>query len=132
MNDFMNDFNKCCEIAIMVRKHCYDNITGVEFPYNSYRSFNFKIVLPPNKKIHSISVSIPADANRDIHLNTDDDIDLNAIDWIVYETALFDYEGKIIYDHEFYGNEGINRFDSINELIDEIKTMIDRVRFFYT
>ncbi len=129
MSDFMSDdFNRCCEIAMMVRKYCYDNITGVEFPYNSYRWFNFKIVLPSNRKVHSISVSIPSDANMDIHLNKDDIIDLNAINWIVYETALYDYSGKIIYDDEFYGDDGINRFYSINELIDEIKNIIERVK----
>ena len=129
MNDFIKDFNKCCEIAMLVRKHCYDIIHSdgdVEFPYNPNKSFNFKIVLPRNKKVHSVSVSIPPDANRDIHLNKNDIIDLNVIDWVVYETALFDHRGRIIYDDKLY-SDGINRFDSISELIEEIKTIIENV-----
>jgi len=60
-------------------------------------------------------------------MKTDDIIDLDAIDWIVYETALFDYEDNIIYDEKFYGDDGINRFDSISELLEEINNIREKI-----
>ena len=90
--------------------------------------FNFRIELPHNNQVHSISVSIVPDVNRDIHLKTDIIIDLDVIDWIVYETALFDYEGDIIYDEKFYGDDGINRFSSIAELLEEINIISEKCK----
>jgi hypothetical protein len=78
------------------------------------------------KYIHETPNLIKIENNIASPLN--DIIDLKAVNWIVYETALYDYNGKIIYDDEFYGDDGINRFDSINELIDEIKNIIERVK----
>ena len=134
MNNFMLNFEKCCDVAKMVRTHCYHNLskTEFEFPYNTGKCFNFRIKLPRNSQVHSISVSIIPDVNRDIYLKTDDIIDLDiidldTIDWIVYETALFDYEGNIIYDEKFYGDDGINRFDSIRELLEEINAIREKV-----
>ena len=122
------NFEKCCDVAKMVRTHCYHNLskTEFEFPYTG-KCFNFRIKLPRNSQVHSISVSIVPDVNRDIYLKTDDIIDLDDIDWIVYETALFDYEDNIIYDEKFYGDDGINRFDSIRELLEEINTIRGKI-----
>ena len=132
MNNLMLNFNKCCDVATMVRKHCYNNLskTEFEFPYATGRYFNFLIKLPSNSQVHSISVYIVPSLN-DV-LKTDDidlnDIDLDAIDWIVYETALFDYKGNIIYDEKFYGDIGINRFYSIRELIEEINAIREQTK----
>jgi hypothetical protein len=129
MNNLILNFEKCCDVAKMVRTHCYHNLskTEFEFPYNTGKCFNFRIKLPRNSQVHSISVSIVPDVNRDIYLKTDDIIDLDDIDWIVYETALFDYEDNIIYDEKFYGDDGINRFDSIRELLEEINTIRGKI-----
>lgn len=130
MNNFMLNFEKCCDVSAIVRKHCYNNLSKTEFvfPYNSGKCFNFRIKLPRNSQVHSISVSIVPDVNRDIYLKTDDIIDLDDIDWIVYETALFDYEDNIIYDEKFYGDDGINRFDSIRELLEEINNIREKIK----
>ena len=75
MNNLMLNFNKCCDVATMVRKHCYNNLskTEFEFPYATGRYFNFLIKLPSNSQVHSISVSIVPFLNDNLKT---DDIDL--------------------------------------------------------
>ena len=130
MNNFLLNYKKCCSVAEMTKKYCQDNLSKTEFKilHNSRMHFNFRIELPHNNQVHSISVSIVPDVNRDIHLKTDIIIDLDVIDWIVYETALFDYEGDIIYDEKFYGDDGINRFSSIAELLEEINIISEKCK----
>jgi hypothetical protein len=123
----------CHELAMMTKKHCHRNLPtaseegGFNYPFNPETVPDFRIILPHNSQIYAISVSIVPDINfvpnddlrTNIYLNN---IGLDAIDWIVYETALIDYEGNLQYDTS-------KRFSSIGKLLEEIVNVRDNVSF---
>jgi hypothetical protein len=109
----------CHELAMMTRKYCHLNLpTGFNYPFNPETVPEFQIILPRNSQIYEISVCIVPDINYvpDDDLRTNiyrNNISLDNIDWIVYETTLIDYEGNIIDDTS-------KRFSSIGGLLEEI------------
>jgi len=118
----------CHELAMMTKKHCHRNLPtegGFNYPFNPETVPDFRIILPRNNKIYAISVSIVSDINfvpnddlrTNIYLNN---IGLDAIDWIVYETALIDYEGNLHYDTS-------KRFSCVGDLLEEIIHVRDNI-----
>jgi hypothetical protein len=114
----------CHELAMMTKKHCHRNLPtaseegGFNYPFNPETVPEFQIILPRNSQIYAISVCIVPDINfvPDDDLRTNiyrNNISLDNIDWIVYETTLNDYEGNII-------DDGTKRFSSIGKLLKEI------------
>jgi hypothetical protein len=112
----------CHELAMMTRKYCHRNLpTGFNYPFNPETVPEFQIILPRNSQIYAISVCIVPDINfvPDDDLRTNiyrNNISLDNIDWIVYETTLNDYEGNLHYDTS-------KRFSSIGELLVEIVSL---------
>ena len=117
MELYFKDAEMCQDIAFLTYHEMRDRGHESIAPLG----FNFKLMVPKNPMIDSISVSIPPDANRSISEKELDASDLENVDWIVFETALFK-DDEIIYSNRegFYGEVGIARFWSLNELIDEI------------
>ena len=119
----------CHELAMMTKKHCHRNLPtaseGFNYPFNPETVPDFRIILPRNSKVYAISVCIVTDINfvpddelkTNIYLNN---ICLDSIDWIVYETTLIDYEGNII-------NDTSKRFSSVDELLEEIIDVRDNL-----
>jgi hypothetical protein len=117
------------ELAMMTKKHCHHNLPtaseegGFEYPWNPETVPEFRIILPRNIKVYAISVCIVADIDfvpddvlrMNIFRNN---IDLDDIDWIVYETTLIDYEGNLHYDTS-------KRFSYVDELLEEIVNVRD-------
>jgi hypothetical protein len=119
MERFFADYSTCCSLEEKVRTICSSNLPKI-FRISHTAGFNFRVIFPHNTIIRSVSVSIPTDANRDIHRKIRGDVTLTSDNGIVYETALFNNEDEIIYDDDFYGVMGINRFDTIQKVIQEI------------
>jgi hypothetical protein len=113
----------CHELAMMTKKHCHRNLpkSGFNYPFNPETVHDFRIILPCNSQIYAISVCIVPDINfvPDDDLRTNiyrNNISLDAINWIVYETNPIDYEGNIIDDSS-------KKFSSIGELLEEIVSL---------
>jgi hypothetical protein len=117
----------CHELAMMTRKYCHRNLPtsseegGFNYPFNPETVHEFQIILPRNSQIYAISVCIVPDINfvPDDDLRTNiyrNNISLDNIDWIVYETTVIDYEGNLHYDTS-------KRFSSIGELLEEIVSL---------
>jgi hypothetical protein len=112
----------CHELAMMTKNHCHRNLpTGFNYPFNPETVPEFQIILPCNSQNYAISVCIVPDINfvPDDDLRTNiyrNNISLDNIDWIVYETTLIDYEGNLHYDTS-------KRFSSIGELLEEIVSL---------
>lgn len=126
----------CHELARVTRKYCFNNLPkaseegGFNFPWNPETVPDFRIILPRNSQIYAISVCIVpginftpySDLRSDIYRNN---IDLDTIDWIVYETTMIDYNGDII--DNFYGDDRTKKFLSISELLEEIVNVKNKV-----
>ena len=79
-------------------------------------SFCFRVQIPQNKiNVGFISCSIPPDANLGLSSIKKD---------VVYETALIDTNGKLMYNDELDYYD-VNRFDSPSEIISEIKRLVN-------
>lgn len=123
----------CHELAMMTRNHCHRNLPtasdegGFNYPFNPETVPDFRIILPRNNKIYAISVCIVADIDfvpdDDLRANIyRNNIGLDAIDWIVYETTLIDYEGNLDYDTS-------KRFSRVGDLLEEIIYVRDNISF---
>lgn len=116
MELYFKDAEMCKDIAFL---------TCMEMRVKGHKSiistgFNFKLMVPDNPMIDFISVSIPPDANRNISEKELNAGDLEKVDWIVYETALFKNDEIIYSDKDGFYEDGIARFWSLNELAEEI------------
>lgn len=79
-------------------------------------SYCFRVQIPENKfNVSFVSCSIPPDANLGLSSIKKD---------VVYETALIDTNGKLMYNDELDYYD-VNRFDSSSEIINEIKRLVN-------
>lgn len=114
IDNFMNTMAMCKHIA-------FRTYTALSLP-DEYKKMRitghcFRVLLPKNDVVKAISCSIPPDANRRILSGND----------IVYETILFGHDDDIIYvDH--LGYEDIKRFDTVEEVAEEIVSVYENIK----
>jgi hypothetical protein len=70
-------------------------------------SYCFRVILPPGTEVHTVSCSVPLDAN------------MYSVEPIILETALISAEGDIIYKPEL-GYDNICYFSNDEEIIAEL------------
>jgi len=115
---FQKDLNTCSMHArqlqsVMQADNTLKELGCVVQPKVSYC---FRIQIPDNKfNVSFVSCSIPPDANLGISSIKKD---------VVYETALIDTYGKLIYNEELDYYD-VNRFYSHSEMINEIKRLVN-------
>ena len=114
---FQKDVNVCSMIARQMQEQFQADSTlkKLDCTVQPKVSFCFRVQIPPNKfNVGFISCSVPPDANMGIS---------NIKKNVVYETALIDTNGKLMYndDLDYYD---VNKFDSILEVISEIKRIV--------
>lgn len=78
----------------------------------------FRILLPTNAIVKAVSVSIPPDVNKYISVKNFHPC---------FETALLGFDDKIIYNKGLFYEDGINRFESLQDVADEVKRIIRTV-----
>lgn len=78
----------------------------------------FRILLPTNAIVKAVSVSIPPDVNKYISVENFHPC---------VETALLGFDDKIIYNKGLLYEDGINRFESLQDVADEVKRIIRTV-----
>ena len=116
---FMKDQNACMMYARQMQEQFRTDITLKELGciVQPQVSFCFRVQIPQNKfNVGFISCSIPPDANMGLsYLKRN----------VVYETALIDTNGAVMYDDDL-DYDDVNRFDSSSEIIGEIKRLVEK------
>jgi len=115
---FQKDLNACSMHARQLQAvmQADDTLKELGCVVQPKVSYCFRVQIPENKfNVGFVSCSIPPDANLGLSSIKKD---------VVYETALIDTYGKLIYNDEL-DYDDVNRYYSSSEIINEIKRLVN-------